>query len=124
MGVAGYVASHHEVRRATSGELHVSRANHAGVRRYLSPVLVLILVILGVFPAVDVDGDPTTPNVPTVVLVSETRIPAEDGSVRVKSPHDAVGPCDLLSQFVRHLIESARRARHRYRPPVWSIRGP
>jgi hypothetical protein len=124
MSMAGCLASDHEVGLGRFRKPRVSRWNQSGVRIHLSPiVVVLLLVILGLFPAVGLDSDPATSNVPTAVLVSETRVRNEDTSVRIESC-DPLVPRSSLKVFVQHLIESTRLRRQRYRSQVRSIRGP
>ena len=54
-------------------------------RRRSTLVLVFLILILGLFPAVDLDNDPGSSNVPTAVLIAETGISREAESDRVKS---------------------------------------
>jgi hypothetical protein len=117
-------ASHHEAGLAKFRGSRVVRWNRGRLRSQLSVVVGVFVVILGLFPAVDLDSDPATSNVPIAVLVAEARIPNEDTSDRVEAERDAAGASQSLKVFLRKLAESVNRGRQRCRFRVWSIRGP
>jgi hypothetical protein len=117
-------ASHHEVALVKFHGSRVVRWNRGRLRSQLSVAVGVFVVILGLFPAIDIDSDPATSNVPTAVLVVETRIPNEGASDRVEAERDAAGPSNSLKVFLRKLAESLNRGRQRCRLRVWSIRGP
>lgn len=109
---------------ALCGGARVVRWNPNRVQSYLSFFVALLVVMLGLFPAVDVDSDPATSNVPTAVLVAESRIPNEDNSDRLESDCGALGLRRSFRMFLRTLVESANRGRRRSRSRVSPIRGP
>ena len=87
--------------------------------------LVLLGLALVALSAVDVDGDPTTTNLPPVVLASDVGVRAKDDASDTAAELDSPASQDRLALFRRRLVEWVGKAsEHSWHTRVRPIRGP
>jgi len=87
-------------------------------------VLVFLTIGLTAVSAVDADNDPTTTNVPSVVLAVEVYVPAEDDARHAVSEAGVLAGSRKLALFTRRLGEWLGVTQHRWDLRVRPIRGP
>jgi hypothetical protein len=86
----------------------------------------LVFVVTGLIAVsvVDVDGDPTTTNVATVVLSGEAPVVAEDDARRSPPAPDGPMRAGTSTRFARAVGRWFGEGRHRWMARVRPIRGP
>lgn len=87
-------------------------------------VLVFLTIGLTAVSAVDADNDPTTTNVPSVVLAVEVRVPADDDARHLESEPGVLAGRRKFATLARRLGERLGVAQDRWRRRVRPIRGP
>jgi hypothetical protein len=97
-----------------------------GGEEWIGRVVGLVLVVAGLLAVsvVDVDGDPTTTNVATVVLVGEVAVADEDAIRRTPSDSAAPVGAKLLMRLRRAVNRWLGEGRYRWIARVQPIRGP
>ncbi len=97
-----------------------------GGGEWIGRVVGLVLVVAGLLAVsvVDVDGDPTTTNVATVVLVGELAVADED-TIR-RTPPNSAAPvrANLVMRLRRAVGRWLGEGHHRWIARVQPIRGP
>jgi len=86
--------------------------------------LIVLSVALVTVSFVDADGDPTTTNLPSIVLVTKLDISAKDDAGRVSSEPDLPARQRSLASFWRRLVLWSRASEHSWYQRVLPIRGP
>lgn len=87
-------------------------------------VLVFLTIGLTAVSAVDADNDPTTTNVPSVVLAVEVRVPAEDDARHAESEFGVLAGRRKFAPFARRLGKWLGVTQHCWDPRIRPIRGP